>query len=52
MLPTLFCIDVNGLLREMEKCPSLGVKFFKNTMSGFLIANGFIKITDTGLALG
>ena len=42
---------MNGLLNEIEKCPELGVKFFKNKMSGLLFANDFLGIAETGRAL-
>ena len=49
--PTLFLIYINGLLNEIEKCPELGTKFSKNKMSGLLIADDFVGITETGPAL-
>ena len=49
--PTLFFIYINGLLNEIEKCPELGVKFFKNKLSGLLFANDFVGIAETGRAL-
>ena len=47
MSPTLFLIYINGLLNEIEKCPELGVKFFKNKMSGLLFADDFVGIAET-----
>ena len=51
MSPTLFLIYINGLLNEIEKCPELGAKFFKNKMSGLLFADKFVGIAETGPAL-
>ena len=50
-LPTLFLIYINGILRESEKFPELGVKFSKNGMSGLLFADDFVGIAETGSAL-
>ena len=42
---------ISGLLCEIEKHPEIGVKFSENTMSGFLFADDFVGIAETGLAL-
>ena len=36
LLPTLFLVNINQLICEIEKCPELGVKFSENTLSGLL----------------
>ena len=51
MSPTLFLIYINGLLNEIEKCPELGVKFFKNKLSGHLFSDDYVGIAETGRAL-
>ena len=49
-MPTLFLVDIGGLLNEMEKCPELGANFSTNEMSGRLFADDFVQIAETGQA--
>ena len=51
LLPTLFVIDVNGLLCETKKCPELGIKFSENTLSSLLFADHFVGLAETGSVL-
>ena len=49
--PTLLLICINGLLNEIEKCPELRVKSFKNKLSSLLFADDFLGIAETGRGL-
>ena len=50
--PTLFWINIIGLLNEIEKCTKLGVKISINKMSaGVLFADDFVGLAETGPGL-
>ena len=51
LLPTLFLVYMNGLLREIDKFLMLGVKFSESTLSGLLFADDFVGLAETGSAL-
>ena len=48
MSPTLFLIYINGLLCEIAKHSELGAKFSKNEIFGFLFADNFVGLAETG----
>ena len=49
--PTLFLIYIDGLLRELEGCPDLGVKFSDHIMHGLLFADDFVGVAETDQTL-
>ena len=48
---TLFSVNINDLLCEIEKCTKLGDKLSEKTLSGFLFADDLFEVAETGLAL-
>ena len=49
--PTLFLIYITALLSEIKKYQQVGVKFSENRISGFLFADDFVALAETGPAL-
>ena len=49
--PTLFLININGLLCEVEEYLELGVKLSENTWSSLSFTNYFVGVAETKSAL-
>ena len=47
----LFLVCMDGLLRGLDRCPQLGVGFSGGHVSGWLFADDFVRLAETGPAL-